>query len=134
MNVRFDRVNLDDAVFDERTAHGGMGTVAVARLTDATGTEGHLHFIDVAVLAPGTSIGRHRHAPDEEEFYLVVEGRGTMWRDGEEFAVRAGDLIRNAAGGAHGLVNSGERDLRLFVFEIGVDAGAAAGLAAGSSG
>jgi len=41
-----------------------------------------------------------------------------MWRQGETFAVRAGDLVRNPPGGEHGLENTGAAPLRLFVVEL----------------
>jgi mannose-6-phosphate isomerase-like protein (cupin superfamily) len=43
-----------------------------------------------------------------------------MCRDGEEFPVRAGDVIRNRPGGIHELSNPGPEELRLFVFELSV--------------
>lgn len=117
---RFDRVHLPSASLEPRTAHGGEGLVHVARLLDADAVDGACNFVDLAVVPPGCSIGRHRHAEDEEEYYLVLSGSGTMWRDGERFEVAEGDLVRNRSGGAHGVVNDGEVDLRLFVFEVRV--------------
>jgi len=114
----FDRVNLDDVVLEPTIAHGGVGTIRFARLIDNTLGESGCNFVDLAVVPPGASIGRHRHDPDQEEFYLVLDGVGAMRRDGEDFAVRTGDLIRNRPGGEHELRNDGERPLRLFVFEV----------------
>jgi mannose-6-phosphate isomerase-like protein (cupin superfamily) len=79
-----------------------------------------VNFIDVAEIPPGASIGRHGHTEAEEELYLVLEGEGRMWRDGTAFTVCSGDLIRNAPGGCHGLENTGEGPLRIFVFELAV--------------
>jgi len=44
-----------------------------------------------------------------------------MWRNGEEFPVRAGDLIRNPPSGEHSLYNLGPEPLRIFVFEVSVN-------------
>ena len=114
----FDRVNLGAVDCVDAVAHDGVGTIRFARLASDDDTAGTCKFIDLAVLPPGASIGRHRHEIDEEEFYLVLDGTGMMWRDGVEFEVTVGDLVRNAPGGAHGLVNSGAADLRVFVFEV----------------
>jgi mannose-6-phosphate isomerase-like protein (cupin superfamily) len=116
--VSFVRCNLDDLPLSEVVAHGGEGALRFARIADAAAFAGGCNFIDYAELPPGVSIGRHRHASDEEELYLVLEGRGEMWRDGERFAVRTGDLVRNAPGGEHGLRNVGAGVLRLFVIEL----------------
>lgn len=81
---------------------------------------GGCHFIDHAILPPGVSIGRHKHTENEEEFYLILSGRGRMWQDGEAFEVEAGELVRNRPGGTHGLENIGDVPLEIFVFEVGV--------------
>lgn len=116
--MAFDRVHLDDLPLVPTVAHHGVGEIRFCRVAEREAMAGACNFIDLAVVPPGASIGRHRHADDEEEFYLVLKGSGRMWRDGEEFAVRAGDLVRNRAGGAHGLVNDGDVDLTVFVFEL----------------
>ncbi len=115
-----DRLNVHRAALEPTVAHDGEGRIGVARVAVAGDLAAPCNFIDVAELPPGTSIGRHRHASDEEELYLVLEGSGTMWRDGEEFRVGPGDLVRNRPGGAHGLVNDGDGPLRLFVIELAV--------------
>ncbi len=116
----FDRCNLDELPWTSIVAHGGEGHIRFHRIADDAATNGACHFIDVAELPPGASIGRHAHTEHEEEFYLVLSGSGDMWRDGESFPVRAGDVVRNRPGGAHGLVNSGSSPLRIFVFEVRV--------------
>lgn len=117
---RWDRCNLGEVGLAPTRAHEGVGEIRFARLAQRSELSGTCNFIDLAVLPPGSSIGRHRHREDEEEFYLVLEGRGRMWRDGQSFEVRAGDLVRTPPGGAHGLENPGPGELRLFVFEVGV--------------
>jgi len=119
-SMNFDRCNLHQMALDEVRAHGGEGLIKFARIAEAGALAGACNFIDYAELPPGASIGRHRHAEDEEELYLVLEGEGAMWRDGEQFAVRGGDLVRNRAGGEHGLRNTGASPLKLFVFELAV--------------
>jgi mannose-6-phosphate isomerase-like protein (cupin superfamily) len=116
----FTRCNLDALPLRSVQAHGGEGTIGFHRVAAAAELAGACNFIDLAVLPPGASIGPHRHADDEEEFYLVLEGTGTMRREEEEFPVRPGDLVRNPPGGAHALRNTGSRPLRLFVFEVAV--------------
>jgi mannose-6-phosphate isomerase-like protein (cupin superfamily) len=112
------RCNLSELPLSLVRAHGGDGEIRFARVAAADAFAGGCHFIDYAELPPGASIGRHRHADDEEELYLVLAGAGTMWRDGEQFAVATGDLIRNRPGGEHGLCNTGTQPLRLFVIEL----------------
>lgn len=117
----FDRCNLHELPLSHVQAHGGEGVIAFHRVTEPTAMRGFCNFIDLAVLPPGTSIGRHTHSRTEEEFYLVLAGSGTMWRDGAEFPVHAGDLIRTPPGGSHSLANHGSVPLRIFVFELRVE-------------
>lgn len=114
----FNRCNIYEVELTATRAHEGAGLVHFARLLTKPAQSSMCNFADFTCMPPGTSIGRHRHRSCEEEYYLILDGVGTMWRDGEEFPVRAGDLIRNPPGGSHGLVNSGSSDLRLFVFEL----------------
>ena len=123
MGTRLDRCNLGEVALADVRAHHGEGLIRFARLASAGDLAGPCNFIDYAELPPGASIGRHRHASDEEELYLVLEGSGRMWRDGEAFPVRAGDLVRNRPGGEHGLENTADVPLRLFVLELRVDLG-----------
>jgi mannose-6-phosphate isomerase-like protein (cupin superfamily) len=116
--VSFERCNLSDLALAQVRAHGGEGEIRFARIAEAAAFAGGCNFIDYAELPAGASIGRHRHADTEEELYLVLEGRGTMWRDGEQFTVRTGELIRNRPGGEHELRNTGTGVLRLFVIEL----------------
>ncbi|QDU65646.1 cupin domain-containing protein [Engelhardtia mirabilis] len=116
---RVRRRELGELELEPTVAHGGQGRILFNRLFGPDAFEGPIHFVDYAVLPPGSSIGLHRHGRDEE-LYLVLEGRGRMTRDGESFAVRAGSVVVNRAGGEHGLVNDSDADLRLFVVEVGL--------------
>lgn len=114
-----DVVNLERLVRSKEHDHGGLGTILAHRVfSRAAGAPG-AEFIDIAVLAPGTSIGRHRHGADRET-YIVLSGSGLMHRDGAEFRVGAGDVVVNRPYGEHGLVNDSDGDLWLLVFEEGV--------------
>lgn len=115
-----DRVELDAVPLKRERAHEGVGEIAWHRLTDDGAVDGQLNFIDVAVLPPGTSVGRHTHAADEEEYYLFLDGTGRMVRDGESFEVWAGMLVRNPPGSTHEVHNDADADLRMFVFEVRV--------------
>jgi mannose-6-phosphate isomerase-like protein (cupin superfamily) len=109
---------LRSAALTSAVAHGGTGTVDAVRLATGDDLESCTHFLDYVEVPAGASIGRHKHAECEEEYYLVLRGEGLMHLDGHDFEVRGGDLIRNRPGGTHGLVNTGSGTLALFVFEI----------------
>ena len=102
--------------FERVRAHGGEREISFARVLERA--NGPLRFIDLSVLAPGADIGVHTHADDNEELYVVVEGRGLMSLDGDRFEVQPGDVILNRAGGSHGLKNIGDSELRIVVVEV----------------
>ena len=94
------------------TLNGSAAGISVAGsliTADYAGTYGPL--------PPGTSIGKHRHGQDEE-LYLVLEGEGLMELDGVEFPVRPGSVILNKPHGTHGLRNTSQAVLKLFVVEV----------------
>jgi mannose-6-phosphate isomerase-like protein (cupin superfamily) len=119
-------VDLGALPLESVRAHGGTGRIGFHRVLPAEAFEGPWNFVDYAVLPPGASIGRHTHG-DNEELYLILEGRGTMHLDGREFPVRAGHLVLNPRGGTHGLVNDSDSPLRLFVVEVACGARGAEG-------
>jgi oxalate decarboxylase/phosphoglucose isomerase-like protein (cupin superfamily) len=112
----FQQSNIFGLPLVDEIAHDGTGVIHAVRIATAAQLSPGCEFIDYAIVPPGTSIGDHRHAPHEEEFYLVLSGTGTMRLEDETFPVSAGDLIRNLPGGLHGLANDGIEDLRLFIF------------------
>jgi uncharacterized cupin superfamily protein len=66
--------------------------------------------------------GRRSNIPggyrDEEEFFLVLGGRGDLWIDGYLYAVGEGDTIwfEDRTGIAHTIINNSDAELEIFVF------------------
>lgn len=75
------------------------------------------HFVHLTTLPKGASVGEHFHA-DNEEFYLVIKGRGEMTVDGDKFVMEQGSigLIKN--GRAHAMKNIGDDELLMVVVEV----------------
>lgn len=116
MDIRsFKNANLKD----EPNCHGGEGVLRHISLFDKVDFSSKLRFINYTILPPRTSIGVHKHGNDEE-IYVILDGRGLMIVDGEEKEVSAGDIIINKPYGQHGLMNNSDEDLRIFVFEVGI--------------
>ena len=116
----FVRCNLHQLPMTSEKAHGGDGEILFHRIATSANLSGACNFIDFTRMPPGATIGRHAHGLDEEEFYLIVSGNGTMQLENDSFEVTAGDFIRNPPGGTHALQNSGSEILELFVFEVKV--------------
>ena len=54
--------------------------------------------------------------------FLVLEGEGTLRHDGEEFPIRAGDVISSVLGAAHQIVNTSEADIKYLAISANADA------------
>lgn len=110
-----DRVfRFDTAGFQWTCAHEGQYDVAVSRVLQTQA----INWIDLVCLPAGHSVGTHTHGLDDEEIYIVISGTGTMTVEDDDVAVRAGDVVHNPPGGTHGLVNSGESELRVVVVGV----------------
>jgi len=116
----FRRCNIFELQQEPTVAHNGVGEILFRRIATSANISSACNFIDFTTMPPGTTIGEHSHSDREEEYYLVLRGRGTMQQSGEEFEVGPGDLIRNPPGGTHSLQNTGNEDLQMFVFEVQV--------------
>jgi mannose-6-phosphate isomerase-like protein (cupin superfamily) len=117
----FRRCNLSRLPLQPEIAHDGDGSIQAFRIASQDQLAGAIEFIDYAELPPGSSIGDHRHSKAEEEYYLVLSGSGLVRLEAEQVPVTAGELVRNPAGGLHGLRNTGADTLRIFIFAVHVE-------------
>ena len=68
-------------------------------------------------LEPGVSEGSHTHEGEDslEEVYYFLGGTGSMWVDGEDVPVAAGDFVLVPPGADHGFRNDGTDPLKLLI-------------------
>ncbi len=110
---------FENILFDKVIAHGGNHLILTRRVLESH-TGSAINFIDLTVVPPGADIGVHTHTNANEEIYIIISGQGDMKLDGREFTVGPGHVVVNPPGGAHGLKNTGNTDLRLVVIEVPV--------------
>ena len=83
-------------------------------------------YMDLHILKPDCGIGLHRHR-DNQEVFLMLEGRAYMvvgdWcqmpdreRSLEIRMLRPGHFAMLKGGNLHGLMNSTDEDIHLFMF------------------
>ena len=97
--------------------HGGIGSIAVFRpFQRHSDVREVVDFIDLIVIPPGSTIGRHRHA-NNTEWYVILSGQGRMWFDGVWRAVHTGDILVNSPYDEHELCNQSNDDIQLLVFQ-----------------
>lgn len=102
-----------DYRLDIRTAmRGGSGEVRVEHLFEP-GSEMNSPFtrmVSRITLAPGCSIGFHRHE-NEEEIFHIISGSAEADDDGNAVTLGPGDSILTGNGAGHGIKNAGSDDL-----------------------
>jgi hypothetical protein len=101
--------------------HGGHGPIEFRRLMTQADFAAPVDFVDVTHVAPGSTIGMHRH-DDSEEIYIVLAGEPLVEVDGDERRLRAGDIAVVHAGGRHALVNDTAQVVTIAVIQLGVSA------------
>ena len=72
-------------------------------------------LVGLNAFEPGQQHALHAHA-GQDKVYQVIEGEGVFLLDGQELAMRAGDLLVAPEGVAHGVRNTGMG--RLLVLAI----------------
>ena len=65
-------------------------------------------------ISPGVEIPIHTHAEEADSIY-VISGNGFAYVNGKWQEIRAGDYILVPKGEEHGVKNSGETPLSLFI-------------------
>lgn len=111
-------VSSRDAVPIHRAGeHGGDGPIEFRRLMAAPEFETNIDFLDLTVIPPGSTIGRHSHTGNEE-LYFIVGGAPLMRVDGVERRLGPSDVTVVRSGGWHELINDSQDDVQIFVVQV----------------
>jgi uncharacterized cupin superfamily protein len=92
-------------------AKTGTYTIQVG---DAAGCE--KIYVNIDVVKPGAASAKYHAHSRQEEFFLILEGSGTLRLNGEELPVKAGDVLAKPAGRdiAHQFINNSDGVLRIL--------------------
>lgn len=96
--------------------HGGRGPIRFSRLLASSEFESGLDFVDLTVVPPGSTIGRHRHE-GTEELYYIASGSPTIAVNGERRRLHSNDVAVVRDGQWHELVNDTGSDVTIFVVQ-----------------
>ena len=93
---------------------GGKGEAEMHKiLNNAEELYGKGRMFNHMILAPGNSIGEHRHEGDNEIFYFL-KGSGLYNDNGNTVRVRPGDTAVCSNGEFHSLINDGAEPLEFI--------------------
>ena len=67
------------------------------------------------LLEPGSRVPYHYHKT-RESVLIIISGQGVEIVEGEEFNVKAGEVIFTPAGKKHAIINRSKQDLRSLEF------------------
>jgi mannose-6-phosphate isomerase-like protein (cupin superfamily) len=95
---------------------GGEGTAVYTHFSGGEAGQ-HVRLAAEIALPPGASIGYHQHE-GETEYFVFLEGTGTVDDNGTEVPVKKGDVMITGNGAYHGVSNSGTGPLVFNAFII----------------
>jgi len=94
----------------------GEGTATVVNLVDGA-TMKNARLLAEITLPPGASIGEHRH-DSETEYYIILEGSGTVVDNGIDQPVKSGDVVVTGDRATHSIKNTGATPLKFHAVII----------------
>ena len=89
---------------------GGSGEVEIRHHFKSDEINAPSRLCAQLTLAPGAGIGEHDHN-DEDEIYIIQQGRGVIADNGKNVEVEPGDAILTGKGSSHSIKNIGDVDL-----------------------
>lgn len=109
--------NFFEAEGEPQVSHAGEGLINHVYCFREDDFDTNLKFILAIDIPVGGSVGYHQHG-DNEEVYVILEGRGLLTVNGAEREVRPDDVILNKPGWSHGIKNVTNTNLKILVFEV----------------
>jgi len=83
-------------------------------LGDALGSE--KIYVNIDFVKPGSQSAKYHSHSKQEEFFLIISGKGILRMDGEEISIKPGDVISKPAGKniAHHFINNSTEILQIL--------------------
>lgn len=100
-----------------RNVRGGVGEIVCRYYLNENSSILKFSSLNYNEMEPGATIPEHLHA-GEDEFYFIVEGRGTGILNSKSFEVAPGDAFLCRSGSTHGILNDIVRGQKLKFISI----------------
>ena len=104
----------NEQIVEFKCIRGGNGEAEMHKILNSVDElYGKGRMFNHMILAPGRSIGEHRHEGDNEIFYFL-KGSGLYNDNGKPVRVNPGDTAICSSGEIHSLNNDGEEPLEFI--------------------
>jgi mannose-6-phosphate isomerase-like protein (cupin superfamily) len=98
------------AVEARKNMRAGSGEITIRHYLNKEEIKAKCRLCAQLIIPPGSSIGLHEHT-QEDEVFIIQEGKGITLDEGRETEVEKGDTIITGAGASHAIRNTGATDL-----------------------
>lgn len=93
-----------------KNMRGGPGEISIRHYFRKDEVNAPCRLCAQLLLAPGAGIGLHEHI-NEDEIFIIHQGKGVVVDGGREIEVEVGDAILTGKGASHSIQNIGGIDL-----------------------
>lgn len=100
-----------------KSMRGGPGEVTIRHYFKKDEINAPCRLCAQLELPPGAGIGLHEHI-NEDEIFIIQQGKGVVVDSGKEVEVEAGDSILTGKGACHSIKNTGSNNLLITAIII----------------
>lgn len=93
-----------------KNMRSGSGEVTIRHYLNKEEINARCRLCAQLVIPPGAGIGLHEHL-EEDEVFIIQQGKGMVLDDGKETEVESGDAILTGKGQSHAIRNTANIDL-----------------------
>lgn len=102
--------NSQQEIEIRKNMRGGPGEVKIRHYFKKNNINAPCRLCAQLEIPPGSGIGLHEHK-DEDEIFIIQQGKGVVFDEGREVEVQAGDSILTTSGSSHSIRNIGNDNL-----------------------
>lgn len=100
----------DQTIEVRENMRGGKGAISIRHYLRKEEIHAKCRLCAQLTVPAGSSIGLHPHE-NEDEIFMIQQGKGLVNDAGIESEVKAGDVIITGQGSSHAIQNTGDQDL-----------------------
>jgi mannose-6-phosphate isomerase-like protein (cupin superfamily) len=92
-----------------KNMRGGDGEVTIKHYFKQNEMNARCRLCAELIIPPGAGIGLHDHS-NEDEIFIIQQGKGQVIDQGKEIEIEAGDAILTGKGASHAIKNISQQE------------------------